>query len=179
MVMMLQSCHVPVIRDYQGSSKSLVFTENKKWLINEIESDFTPQIDEHLNGKILKTFNELSQGNAVSLSSARSHDLMLANFRFSSSHEELATLQSTDYHYLVNVRTKQVNDQIASMELITPVDYRKNEAFAIVEVYEIKSGKKIYHQKASSAVTDNSRKRYPTNSAEEVFLREAEGKRKD
>ncbi len=164
----LQSCHVPVVRDYQGTSKSLVFTEEKKWLINEIHSDFATQMDENLNKKIFTTFNELSKGNAVTITSARENDLVLSNFSFSPSTEDLATLLHTDYHYFVNIRTKQLKDQIAAMELITPLDYRKNEAFATVEVYDIKAGKRIYHQKASSAVDFDNRKNYPLHSAQEA-----------
>ena len=35
----LQSCHVSVKREYQGLSGALVFTQNKKWLVNNLYSD--------------------------------------------------------------------------------------------------------------------------------------------
>lgn len=172
----LQSCHVPVTRDYEGTSKSLVFTDNKKWLINEIETDLNVQQKENLDNKILQVFNELSRGNATSISAARKNDLLLSGFSSTPSAEDLASLQSTNYDYLVNIRTKKVKDQIAALELSKPTEYSKNAAFAIVEIYDIRSGKKIYHQKASSEVSLDRRKTYPEISAEESYRNQSEGK---
>jgi hypothetical protein len=49
----LQSCHVPLKRDYQGLSGALVFTQNKKWLVNNLYLDLDSFEKERLNKKII------------------------------------------------------------------------------------------------------------------------------
>ena len=55
----LQSCHVSVKREYQGLSGALVFTQNKKWLVNNLYSHLDSFEKERLNKKILEQFQVL------------------------------------------------------------------------------------------------------------------------
>jgi len=47
----------------------------------------------------------------------------------------------------------KVSDQISAVELSQPLEYSKNEAFALLEIYDLKTLNKIYSQKASSEVS--------------------------
>lgn len=144
------SCHVPVHHDYQGTSKSLVFTQKKKWLINNMYSDLSQDQRETLNSDVFETFERLSNGNATRLTTAQRNALLPGKISFSPSLEEIQSLSNSDYDYLVNVYTKKVHDQIGNVEIDRPLQYSKNEAFAEVEVYDLKTSKRIYFQKASS-----------------------------
>lgn len=152
-IIALQSCHVPVKRDYQGLSGALVFTQNKKWLVNNLYSDLDSFEKERLNKKILEKFQALSKGNAVSVDQANSENLLPSKIPFNPDLEQLESLKTnSDFDYLVNIRTIKVRDQIASLELSQPFEYSKNEAFALLEIYDLKTLKKIYSQKATSEV---------------------------
>ncbi len=158
-VSVVQSCFAPVMREYQGTSRALVFTQNKKWLINKVYSDLNTSQREALNNAVLKTFEDLSNGNATSLDEANNKSLIPAKISWSPSLEEIQSLSTTDYDFLVNVYTKKVNDQIANIEIDRPLQYSKNEAFAIIEIYDLKSSKRIYFQKASSLVALDKRQK--------------------
>lgn len=154
LIVALQSCHVPVKRDYEGFSGSLVFNQNKKWLINNLYSDLNSTDKERLNLLILEKFNSLSKGNAVSVDEANSGNLLPTKISFNPNLEQLEDLQTnSDFDYVVNIRTIRVRDQIASLEVSQPFQYSKNEAFALLEIYDLKTLKKIYSQKASSEVS--------------------------
>lgn len=158
----LQSCHVPVKRDYQGLSGALVFTQNKKWLVNNLYSDLDSFDKERLNKKILEQFQMLSKGNATSVGQATSENLLPSKISFNPDLEQLESLKTnSDFDYLVNIRTIKVRDQIASLELSQPFEYSRNEAFALLEIYDLKSLKKIYSQKATSEVAMEGKRNNP------------------
>lgn len=176
-ILALQSCHVPVKRDYQGLSGSLVFNQNKKWLINNLYSDLDSFQREKLNKEILEKFETLSKGNAFSIDKANSENLLPSKISFNPDLEQLESLKTnSDFDYLVNIRTKKIRDQIAALELSEPFEYSKNEAFAILEIYDLKTLKKIYSQKASSEVSLEKRKTYPKYSGQEIENDKKEGK---
>ena len=162
-VFLLQSCTILNIKqDNAGTSRSLVFTENKKWLINNLYSDLYSTDREKMNQKIFETFSTLSKGNAFTLESARKDNLLRSTFPFVPSEEDIEQLKNTtDFDFLVNIRTLVVKDQIALVETSRPLMYSKNEAFALLEVYDIKTGKKIYTQKASAMKSMEGQKEFP------------------
>lgn len=176
--LMLLNCYVPVRRDYQGMSKSLVFNKNKKWLINDAYTDLNATQREELNLKILQTFQELSSGNAATVLEAKKQNLIPSKISLNPTLEELEALQGSQYDYLVNVRTKIVKDQIASLEIEKPLQYSKNEAFAIVEIFDLKTLKRCYYQKASSQTERNPQKTYPEYSGQELYNEKINGKDK-
>ena len=158
----LQSCHVSVKREYQGLSGALVFTQNKKWLVNNLYSDLDSFEKERLNKKILEQFQVLSKGNATSVDQANSENLLPLKISFNPDLEQLESLKTnSDFDYLVNIRTIKVRDQIASLELSQPFEYSRNEAFALLEIYDLKSLKKIYSQKATSEVAMEGKRNNP------------------
>ena len=158
----LQSCHVSVKREYQGLSGALVFTQNKKWLVNNLYSHLDSFEKERLNKKILEQFQVLSKGNATSVDQANSENLLPLKISFNPDLEQLESLKTnSDFDYLVNIRTIKVRDQIASLELSQPFEYSRNEAFALLEIYDLKSLKKIYSQKATSEVAMEGKRNNP------------------
>ena len=158
----LQSCHVSVKREYQGLSGALVFTQNKKWLVNNLYSHLDSFEKERLNKKILEQFQVLSKGNATSVDQATSENLLPSKISFNPDLEQLESLiTNSDFDYLVNIRTIKVRDQIASLELSQPFEYSRNEAFALLEIYDLKSLKKIYSQKATSEVAMEGKRNNP------------------
>mgnify|MGYP003584391052 CR=1 FL=1 len=158
----LQSCHVSVKREYQGLSGALVFTQNKKWLVNNLYSHLDSFEKERLNKKILEQFQVLSKGNATSVDQATSENLLPSKISFNPDLEQLESLKTnSDFDYLVNIRTIKVRDQIASLELSQPFEYSRNEAFALLEIYDLKSLKKIYSQKATSEVAMEGKRNNP------------------
>jgi hypothetical protein len=91
---------VPVKRDYQGLSSALVFTQNKKFLINNLYSDLDSSEREKLNKKVLRTFETLSKGNAVFVDQAKSDNLLPSKISFIPDLEQLQNLKI--YYFLLN-----------------------------------------------------------------------------
>lgn len=168
----LQSCTIlNVKQDNFGTSKSLDFTKNKKWIINDLFTDLDSYQREEMNKKIFETFNSLSKNNAVTLQDARTKNLLTAKISRNPADTEIEDLKNTsDFDYLVTAYTVKVNDQISLLETSRPIEYKKNEAFATIEVYDIKNQKKIYIQKAYDIVSLDKGQRYPEISGEEAYV---------
>ncbi|MDH6252719.1 hypothetical protein M2347_002446 [Chryseobacterium sp. H1D6B] len=146
----LQSCYYPVKKDYGIYSKSLVFAKDQKWLVNTIRTDVDSHHKEMMDKEVLKFFNEMSDGNAYNLNMAKSQNIILNTIPFEPENEDLETLKTnTDFNFLVNISTIKVRKDLDTA-IGQQIDYKKNETFAVMEVYDIQTMKKIYSFKASS-----------------------------
>lgn len=146
----LQSCYYPVRKDYGVYSKSLVFSKNKKWLINNIRTGVESHHREMMSKEVMQLFQSLSNGNAYDLKTAKAENLIQNNIPFEPEMEDLEILKdNSDFNFLVNIYTMRVRNTLdrASGELDS---YKKNETFAMMDIYDIKTMKKIYSLKASS-----------------------------
>lgn len=168
-VSFLQSCFVKVQRDYDVYGKTLLFNQNKKWLVNKVYTDLSASQDKKMDQKVLKTFNELSKGNAISVDSAKSQNLMASKISFAPDPEQLQSLKdNTDFDFIVNIRTKKIRDQIGSLELEKPLQYSVNSAFALLEIYDIKTLKKVYSQKAFSEMSLDKKETFNISNSGEI-----------
>lgn len=148
----LQSCYYPVRKDYSIYSKSLVFSKDKKWLINNINTDVNSNHRELMNKEILQLFNEMSAGKATDLKTAKSENLIQNHIPNDPQTEDLEVLKNgSDYSFLVNVYTFKVRNALDNT-IGMQSQYKSNETFAMMDVYDIKSLKKIYSFKAYSEV---------------------------
>lgn len=149
----LQSCYYPVRKDYGIYSKSLVFSKDKKWLINNINTDVDSHHREMMSKQALQLFQNLSNGKASDLKTAKSENLIKNNIPFEPETEDLETLKnSSDFNFLVNIYTFKVRNALDN-SIGVQYEYRKNETFAIMDVYDITTMKKIYSFKAYSEVS--------------------------
>ncbi len=172
----LQSCMVSVKHDYQNLSRSLVFRNDQKWLINSTYTDLGSEERERLNNRIFETFQDLSGHHATKIIDAQQQNLLPHKIPFAPSFEDLEVLKNNaEFDFLVNSYTKIVSDQIANIETSLPLQYSKNEAFAIIEVYDLKTLKRIYFQKASSQTEMEARKTYPQYSGQELYENKEKG----
>lgn len=148
----LQSCYYPVRKDYGIYSKSLVFSQDKKWLINNINTDVNSQHRELMNKEVVQLFNEMSAGKATDLKTAKSENLIQNHIPNDPQTEDLEVLKNgSDYSFLVNVYTFKVRNALDNT-IGMQSQYKSNETFAMMDVYDIKSLKKIYSFKAYSEV---------------------------
>ena len=109
LLIFFQSCIVVPQRDYQGFSKSLVFKDNKKWMINKALTDLNSTDAIKFNQNNFDLFNKLSNGNAKTIMDAQKENLIPNKIAYHPSLDELETLKnSTDFDYLVNSYTKNV-----------------------------------------------------------------------
>jgi len=151
-LIILQSCFYPVRKDYGIYSKSLVFSKDKKWLINNINTDVNSQHRELMNKEVLQLFNDMSEGRASDMKTAKSENIIQNHISSNPQTEDLEALKnSTDYNYLVNVYTFKVRNALDNT-IGMQSQYKTNETFATMDVYDIKSLKKIYSFKAYSEV---------------------------
>jgi hypothetical protein len=149
----LQSCYYPVRKDYGIYSKSLVFSKDQKWLINNINTDVDSHHREMMHKETLKLFRELSDGKAFDLQTAKSENILKHNIPFNPQDEDLEVLKdNSDFNFLVNIYTFKVRNGLDN-ELGVQYEYKKNETFAMMDVYDIKTLKKIYSFKAYSEVS--------------------------
>ncbi|WP_185248131.1 hypothetical protein [Chryseobacterium bernardetii] len=147
----LQSCYFyRVEKDYGVYSKLLVFSKDKKWLINTIKTGVESHHRDMMYKEVMQLFQNLSNGNTYDLKTAKAENLIQNYIPFEPEMEDLKTLKdNSDFNFLVNIYTMKVRNALdrAAGELD---DYKKNETFAMMDVYDIKTMKKIYSLKASS-----------------------------
>jgi len=149
----LQSCYYPVRKDYGIYSKALVFSKDKKWLINDIRTGVDSHHREMMGKETLQLFQNLSNGNAYDLKMAKAENLIQNNIPFEPESEDLETLKNnSDFNFLVNIYTMKVRNGLDN-SIGTQYEYKKNETFAMMDVYDITTMKKIYSLKAYSEVS--------------------------
>ncbi|QBJ88153.1 hypothetical protein DDI74_18725 [Chryseobacterium gleum] len=149
----LQSCYYPVRKDYGIYSKALVFSKDKKWLINDIRTGVDSHHREMMDKETLQLFQNLSNGNAYDLKMAKAENLIQNNIPFEPESEDLETLKNnSDFNFLVNIYTMKVRNGLDN-SIGTQYEYKKNETFAMMDVYDITTMKKIYSLKAYSEVS--------------------------
>ncbi|WP_068939578.1 hypothetical protein [Chryseobacterium timonianum] len=151
LAVILQSCvYYPIKKDYGVYSKSLVFSKDKKWLINNIKTGVESYHREMMNKEVMHLFQELSNGNAYDFRTAKAENIIQNSISFEPEMEDLEILKdNSDFNFLVNIYTMKVRSSLDhSMGELD--DYKKNETFAMMDVYDIKAMKKIYSLKASS-----------------------------
>ncbi|ASE64132.1 hypothetical protein EG352_20225 [Chryseobacterium indologenes] len=149
----LQSCYYPVRKDYGIYSKSLVFSKDKKWLINDIRTGVSAHHREMMSKEVLELFQKLSNGKASDLKTAKAENIIQNSIPFEPEIEDLEVLKNnSDYNFLVNIYTLKVRNSLDN-SIGLQYEYKKNETFAMMEVYDIGTMKKIYSLKASSEVS--------------------------
>lgn len=149
----LQSCYYPVRKDYGIYSKSLVFSKDKKWLINDIRTGVSAHHREMMSKEVLELFQKLSNGKASDLKTAKAENIIQNIIPFEPEIEDLEVLKNnSDYNFLVNIYTLKVRNSLDN-SIGLQYEYKKNETFAMMEVYDIGTMKKIYSLKASSEVS--------------------------
>ncbi|WP_185286616.1 hypothetical protein [Chryseobacterium indologenes] len=153
LVIALQSCYYPVRKDYGIYSKSLVFSKDKKWLINDIRTGVSTHHREMMSKEVLELFQKLSNGKASDLKTAKAENIIQNSIPFEPEIEDLEVLKNnSDYNFLVNIYTLKVRNSLDN-SIGLQYEYKKNETFAMMEVYDIGTMKKIYSLKASSEVS--------------------------
>ncbi|AYZ36953.1 hypothetical protein EGY07_16010 [Chryseobacterium indologenes] len=153
LVIALQSCYYPVRKDYGIYSKSLVFSKDKKWLINDIRTGVSAHHREMMSKEVLELFQKLSNGKASDLKTAKAENIIQNSIPFEPEIEDLEVLKNnSDYNFLVNIYTLKVRNSLDN-SIGLQYEYKKNETFAMMEVYDIGTMKKIYSLKASSEVS--------------------------
>ena len=153
LVIALQSCYYPVRKDYGIYSKSLVFSKDKKWLINDIRTGVSAHHREMMSKEVLELFQKLSTGKASDLKTAKAENIIQNSIPFEPEIEDLEVLKNnSDYNFLVNIYTLKVRNSLDN-SIGLQYEYKKNETFAMMEVYDIGTMKKIYSLKASSEVS--------------------------
>lgn len=149
----LQSCYYSVRKDYGIYSKSLVFSKDKKWLINNINTDVDSHHREMMNKETLQLFQNLSDGKASDLKTAKSENIIKNNIPFEPEIEDLEELKNnSDFNFLVNIYTLKARNGLDN-SLGVQYEYKKNETFAMMDVYDIATMKKVYSLKAYSEVS--------------------------
>jgi hypothetical protein len=92
--------------------------------------------------KTMKLFTQLSGGKAYDLKTAKSENLISHDIPFSPETEDLEDLKNnSDFNFLVNIYTFKVRNGL-DHTLGVQDEYRKNETFAMMDVYDIKTLKK-------------------------------------
>ncbi|MEF9477595.1 hypothetical protein OWR28_07600 [Chryseobacterium sp. 1B4] len=149
----LQSCYYPVRKDYGMYSKTLVFSKDKKWLINDIRTGVDSHHREMMGKETLQLFQNLSNGHAYDLKMAKAENLIQHNIPFEPESEDLETLKNnSDFNFLVNIYTMNMRNGLDNSIGIR-YEYEKNETFAMMDVYDMTTIKKIYSLKAYSEVS--------------------------
>lgn len=147
----LQSCYYyPVKKDYGIYSKSLVFSKDKKWLINNIKTGVESHHREMMSKEVMQLFQDLSSGNTSDFKTAKAENIIQSSIPFEPEVEDLEILKNnSNFNFLVNIYTMKVRNSL-DRSIGELDDYKKNETFAMMDIYDIQTMKKIYSLKAYS-----------------------------
>ncbi len=152
-ILSLQSCYYPVKKEYNGYSKTLIFSQEEKWLINTIYTDVSSHHKDMMKKETLSFFNKMSNENAEDFNTAKSKNLIISKIPIEPEIEDLEDLKTnTDFRFLVNIYTFKLKKDLDNT-IGEQYQYKKNETFAQMDIYDLKSLKKIYSLKASSLVS--------------------------
>lgn len=125
LLIVLQSCYYPVRKDYGIYSKTLVFSKDKKWLINDIRTGVDSHHREMMGKETLQLFQNLSNGNAYDLKKAKAESLIQNNIPFEPESEDLEVLKNnSDFNFLVNIYTMKVRNGLDN-SIGTQYEYKK------------------------------------------------------
>jgi len=106
-----------------------------------------------MSKEALQLFQDLSNGNAFDLKTAKAENIIQNSIPFEPETEDLEVLKNnSDFNFLVNIYTMKVRNGLDN-SLGTQYEYKKNETFAIMDVYDIGTMKKMYSLKAYSEVS--------------------------
>ena len=141
--MALQSCFVNAKRDYNGYSKTLVFTKQDKWLINNIYTDLNSYDRDELNKEVFSLFNELSSGNIYNLEKAKSQNIITGRIPFSPETEDIEQFKnSTDFFIELIPEIESSHKYICSTSFNlsdNSVELLKHNSYVFNKVLELSS----------------------------------------
>ncbi|BFO66603.1 hypothetical protein KCF3NO3_25860 [Chryseobacterium sp. KCF3-3] len=106
-----------------------------------------------MSKEAFQLFQDLSNGKAFDLKTAKAENIIQNSISFDPETEDLEVLKrSSDFNFLVNIYTMKVRNGLDN-SIGTQYEYKKNETFAMMDVYDISTMKKIYSLKAYSEVS--------------------------
>ncbi len=148
----LSACATPhYVHDYK-TSRALDFRTGT-WLVNNIETNLPWKAKEYLTKDFLKRLKSIGGDSIVYIDSARINFSLPNKIAFEPSNEIIDLLKlTTDFDYLINVKTQENRDDFGDILLAAPHTYGKSEAEVEIVIYEIKSGTLIYSQRIIASV---------------------------
>ncbi len=106
-----------------------------------------------MSKEAFQLFQDLSNGKAFDLKTAKAENIIQNSIPFDPETEDLEVLKrNSDFNFLVNIYTMKVRNGLDN-SMGTQYEYKKNETFAMMDVYDISTMKKIYSLKAYSEVS--------------------------
>lgn len=152
LILIISSCATPrYVHDFK-TSRVLDFRTGK-WLVNNIETNLSGKAKKYLTENLLRKLNKINSDSIIYIDTARLYFSLPNQILFKTPNETLELLKlTTNFDYLVSVKTQENRDEMGSFLLSSPLNYKKNEAEVSIVVYELKTGSLIYSQRIIGTV---------------------------
>lgn len=149
----LSSCAIPKYTHEYRTSKGMNFTKGR-WLINYVDAPWSSR--ECLTENLLKKLRKLAGDSIVYIADVGGESLLQKNIPFSVDSSTLKNIKTyTNFDYLVNVRAREIKDDLSDIMISSPEGYSKSEANCQIVIYDINKGTKAYSQKVTGSVVLN------------------------
>jgi hypothetical protein len=151
--LLFSSCVIPKYTHIYESTNKGLDLRNGKWLINYSNGNNISSFNMAIENKVLDHLSELG---VDSIDLVRNIDFryILPERLINGVDQETLNLlsESTDYTYLVSVKTIRVEDELLGVQLSEIEEDIQNISEVIIVVYDIKGNEKIYHQRVIGKV---------------------------
>lgn len=133
--------------------KGMNFTKGL-WLVNYVDAPWS--LREFLTKNLLRKLSELAGDSIVYIADVGGKSLLQANIPFLVDSLTLKNIKTyTNFDYLVNVRAKEIKDDLSDIMISSPEGYSMSEANCQIVIYDINKGIKAYSQKVTGFVKFN------------------------
>ena len=151
--MLLTSCAIPKYTHEYRTSKGMNFTKGR-WLVNYVDAPWSSR--EYLTKTLLKKLSKLAVDSIAYIADVGGKSLLQANIPFSVDSATLRNIKTyTNFDYLINVRAREIKDDLSDIMISSPEGYSESEANCQIVIYDINKGTKAYSQKVTGSVVLN------------------------
>lgn len=146
------ACGLPRYSCQYESPKGLALSDGR-WLVVPVETNLSLGHKERLSLLLAEKFRSMCGDSVDFLGEVTLNYLSPVKFATELRPEVLDVLRrTTTYDYVVTARVSLLRNDIGSIVVPAPSAYQKNEAEALILVYAVDSGRRVYCQRVTAVV---------------------------
>lgn len=144
---LFSSCAVPHYTHTYEATKGLDLRTGK-WLVNTIHGELNYPEQLSLTKKLMKNLHKTIHGEVVYVDSVSLKYILPSQMPFELPEKTLEKLKTTtNFDYVVSVWVNPIMEQLGSVAIPPHYDKLENQTEVYLDVYEVKSGERIYSQR--------------------------------
>ncbi len=149
LTLLLSSCYPAKYTFSPESSNYGIVFGHGKWLLNEIESSY---VKEELTEMAISNFKYYLKDDLDYVGKSSSL-LGSKNIPLNPDKERLKILKSTGYDFIINIKVKQVKEDMQGFQIVSSSNPGSNIARVTLEIYDLNNLEIIYLQQVNGSVS--------------------------